>query len=69
MFHKEWIDIKVKSERSILAYSRRKGNKRTEMRESRATLLKIEEENKQTTTTTTTTKNTALSVNIDEETA
>jgi len=39
------------------------------MRESRATLLKIEEENKQTTTTTTTTKNTALSVNIDEETA
>ena len=38
------------------------------MRESRATLLKIEEENKQTTTTTTK-KNTALSVNIDEETA
>ena len=36
---------------------------RTEMRESRATLLKIEEENKQTK------NNTALSVNIDEETA
>lgn len=28
MFHKEWIDIKVKAERSIWAYSRRKGNKR-----------------------------------------